>query len=372
MNKTVMRKSIAGGAAVILSAFLLFYLPSMLTLFARDGEPVDMTILSIVMATCYTSIFCLNYFLFVPDILFKKNKKALFFITNFVIIIFVCSLLPLWFENHGGLPRPRHLRHATPSATQWVMGYLRFIIRDGIMMVLSAALAYALRLSKAREIMMRRVLELEAERRNIELMSLKAQLNPHFLFNSLNNIYALIAIDADRAQKALHDLSSLLRFMIYDAEEETVSLEKEFQFIEEYVRLMSLRLNPSVDLRCDIAKAERKDYFIAPLLFLTLIENAFKHLDQRASNPFLHINVSLTDKNLICSISNSKNDNATTPLEKSRSGVGLKNVERQLRLLYPSAFSLDTIIMPDSYTVSLSIELKALVKNIQSGTFGTF
>ncbi|MDE6008508.1 MAG: histidine kinase, partial [Muribaculaceae bacterium] len=183
----MLRKSIAGGATVILSAFLLFYLPSMLALLARDSEPLDMTILSIVMATCYASIFCLNYFLFVPDLLFKKDRKAVFFLTNLVIIIFICSLLPLWFESHGGLPRPRHLRDAPLSAAQWVMGYLRFMIRDGIMMVLSVALAYAFRLSKAREIMMRRVLELEAERRNIELMSLKAQLNPHFLFNSLNN-----------------------------------------------------------------------------------------------------------------------------------------------------------------------------------------
>ena len=159
--------------------------------------------------------------------------------------------------------------------------------------------------------------------------------------------------------------------MIYDAEEGTVALEKEFQFIEEYVRLMSLRLNPSVDLRCETPDVSTEGLFIAPLLFLTLIENAFKHLDQGSAKPFLHINITLSDKELICNISNSKNDNSVSDLEKGRSGVGLKNVERQLNLLYPSAFYLDTEISPSSYTVSLSIELNALMKIIQSRQFDT-
>lgn len=360
------RQSITGSAYIILAAFLLFYLPSMLTLLSRDQEPLDMTLLSLVMATCYTAIFCLNYFLFVPDMFFRRNRKALFFITNFVIILFVCSLLPLWFENHGGLPRPRHLQGAPLSVTQWVMGYLRFMIRDGIMMVLSIAFAYALRLSKAREEMRRRVLELEAERRNIELLSLKAQLNPHFLFNSLNNIYALIAIDAERAQKALHDLSSLLRFMIYDSEAASVPLDKELQFVNEYVRLMALRLNPSVKLECTTPKEDVSRLHIAPLLFLTLIENAFKHLDAGAANPFIAINISLNETSLSCTVANSCEPDNTKTLEKEKSGVGLKNVERQLRLLYPTSYSFESKKFDNQYRVSLSVLRKALQQPIKS------
>ncbi len=199
----------AGTAAVIMLAFLLFYFPSMLIFFTHDNEPKDMTTFNLLIATCYTGVFCVNYFLIVPKIFFEKDNKLLFFFLNFIIVVGLCSMLPLWFETHGGFPRPRHLHGVKLSTGQIFMGYMSFIIRDGIMMILSIALAFAMRMSKTREEMRSRVLELEAERRNTELMSLKAQLNPHFLFNSLNNIYALIAVDSEKSQEALHELSNM-------------------------------------------------------------------------------------------------------------------------------------------------------------------
>ncbi len=130
-------------------------------------------------------------------------------------------------------------------------------------MILSIALAYAMRLSKTRDEMRSRVLELEAERRNTELTNLKAQLNPHFLFNSLNNIYALIAIDADKAQQSLHELSSMLRFMIYDSESDTVSLAKDMQFLSDFTRLLILRLIPSIKFSCSLPKINDNSLQIA-------------------------------------------------------------------------------------------------------------
>lgn len=265
------KSSKAGSAAVILLAFLLFYFPSMLTMFSRDNEPLDMIIFNVLMASCYTGVFCVNYFYIVPKIFIERDNKFLFFLVNFILVCCLCSLLPLWFQSHGGLPRPRHLQGMQMSLGQMIMGYFSFIVRDGIMMVLSIALAYALRISKTREEMRRRVLELEAERRNTELLNLKAQLNPHFLFNSLNNIYALIAMDTDKAQQALHELSNMLRFMIYDSESKSVSLSKEFQFINDFTRLMSLRLNASVKLTCDIPTIHDNSLQIAPLMILTLV-----------------------------------------------------------------------------------------------------
>lgn len=366
MNNATNGKSFTGAASVILAAFLLFYLPSMLTLLSHDKEPIDMTILSLLLATSYTAIFCLNYLLLVPELLFRKNGKIWFFITNIILIVLACSILPIWFESHGGLPRPKHLRAEPLSAAQWVMLYLRFMIRDGVMMVLSIALAYAMRLSKAREEMQRRELELEAERRNIELLSLKAQLNPHFLFNSLNNIYALIAIDSDKAQKALHDLSSLLRFMIYDSEEASVPLEKELMFINEYVRLMGLRLNPSVRLRCSTPEGNLSRLHIAPLLFLTLIENAFKHFDSSAPHPFIDIDINLDDECLSCLVANSCRGDGKSGLEKGKSGVGLRNVERQLNLIYPESYSFRSEEIAGEYHVFLSIKREVLTPHTQS------
>ena len=350
----------AGSAAVILLAFLLFYFPSMLAILSHDSEPKEMIAFNILISTCYTGIFCVNYFLIVPKVLFGKDSKILFFTVNFILVVCLCSLLPLWFEAHGGMPRPRHLHGLPMTAGQLLMGYLRFIIRDGVMMILSIALAYAMCLSKAREEMRSRVLELEAERRNTELMSLKAQLNPHFLFNSLNNIYALIAIDPDKAQQSLHELSNMLRFMIYDSEAASVPLAKELQFIRDYIRLMSLRLNPSVRLTVSFPEIADGSLHIAPLLILTLVENAFKHVSVIDGKGFIDIRISLNEEGLCCRVGNSCIGKSTEILEKGASGVGLKNIEKQLALLYPSEYQFKTESSAGVYRSELIIKNSAL------------
>lgn len=360
------KNSKAGAAVVILLAFLLFYFPSMLALFSHDSEPKDMTSFNVLIATCYTGVFCANYFLIVPKFFFERDNKFLFFSINVVLVVCICSLLPLWFETHGGLPRPRHMREMPLSAGQLFMGYIRFVIRDGIMMILSIALAYAMRLSNAREAMRRRVLELEAERRNTELMSLKAQLNPHFLFNSLNNIYALIAIDQDKAQQALHELSSMLRFMIYDSESKAVPLKKEIQFINDYIRLMSLRLNPSVKLSCQIPDCVDNSLHIAPLLILTLVENAFKHVAIIDNKGFIEVTIIVDDSWLCCNVINSCMNESSEKLESGSSGVGLRNIEKQLELIYPNDYLLNTTEKGHTFKTELKIKRSALRQATQS------
>lgn len=360
------KSSKAGTAAVIMLAFLLFYFPSMLILFTHENEPKDMTAFNLLIATCYTGVFCINYFLIVPKIFFEKDNKLLFFFLNVVIVLFLCSLLPLWFENHGGYPRPRHLQGLKLSTGQIIMGYMSFIIRDGIMMILSIALAFAMRMSKTREEMRSRVLELEAERRNTELTSLKAQLNPHFLFNSLNNIYALIAIDAGKAQQSLHELSSMLRFMIYDSQSKTVAIRKEMQFINDYTRLMSLRLNPSVKYTCNLPTIKDDSLQIAPLMILTLVENAFKHVAVIDNKGFIHIDISIDNDWLSCCVTNSSKYELTENLEKGSSGVGLRNIEKQLELIYPEAYHLNIFKDPFEFKAELKIKVTALRNPIQS------
>lgn len=336
MNDNNRLSRLGGTATVILLSFLLFYFPSMLAIINRGDEPLEWTLLSVIMATFYTAVFCINYFLLVPRMLIGSDNKVLYFLSNFCVIIAICSLIPVWFETHGGLPHPRHKSQATFTLGQYMMGYLLFIIRDGIMMILAAGLAYAMRLSRERENVRRRELELNAERRQIELQSLKAQLNPHFLFNSLNNIYALIGFAPERAQQALHDLSSLLRFMIYDSSSPTVPLSKEIRFISEYVELMRLRLNRNVRLSCDVPENVPENLNIAPLLFLTLVENAFKHLAPNEDETFIEISIKTGNGKLYCEVTNSfsaEDDGGET--ENSDHGVGLSNVKKQLGLLYP-------------------------------------
>lgn len=335
------RSNFAETATVVLLAFLLFYFPSMLAILTKGDEPWEWIMWSIAMATSYTAVFCIDYFWIVPATLFRKDRKFLFFFSNIILILVACSLIPLWFETHGGLPRPRHLADHPFSLGQYLMNYLKVMIRDGIMMIFAVALAYALRLSKEHENMRRRQLELDAERQQIELKSLKAQLNPHFLFNSLNNIYALIGISPERAQKALHDLSNMLRFMIYDAASAYVPLEKEIKFISDYVELMKLRLGSSVRLDCNISTSNTGDMAIAPLIFLTLVENAFKHVANTDGKGFISIDIGATEQCVTCRVENSclPGDTKTKP-SMTNSGVGLSNIRRQLGLIYPGRHTL--------------------------------
>ncbi len=287
----------------------------------------------------------------------------------------LCFLVVVWFQHTIGMPLPKGQKAVTLSSSQYFLFYFRFLLRDGVMMVLSAALAYALRLSEEGEKLRRRDLELSAEKRQIELKSLKAQLNPHFLFNSLNNIYALIGFAPERAQAALHDLSSMLRFMIYDSGSSTVDLSKEMQFISDYTALMNLRLNSNIEVSCNVIKYPPSGVRIAPLLFLTLVENAFKHVSPLPNGKgFIRIEIKIEEGKLCGSVSNTTHSEASAAPEQTQrsnasdkeisrspeSGVGLENVKRQLSLLYPDAFTFSVSEKDGIFTSSISILLSAL------------
>lgn len=358
--KLVVSRS-GGTATALLLAFLLFYFPSMLSLFGRSGEPLVWSVTGIVMATFYTLVFCVNYFFLVPWLISHPEKRSLYFLLNLLLILTLCLLIPLWFKASGGIPLPKGQKWESLSTAQYLLAYLRFIIRDGIMMVLSASLAYALRLSEAREKMRHHDLELSAEKRRIELMNLKAQLNPHFLFNSLNNIYALIGFAPERARSALHDLSSMLRFMIYDSESSAVTLAKEMQFISDYTALMQLRLNSNIEVECNVMQSPPANVSVAPLLFLTLVENAFKHIAPLPDGKgFIRINIGITDNLLVGTVSNTYDESKQPSDTASESGVGLENVRRQLWLLYPDSHSLTINSDNGVFTAGINLALSAL------------
>lgn len=132
---------------------------------------------------------------------------------------------------------------------------------------------------------------MEQERTEAELKNLKNQLNPHFLFNTLNNIYSLIAISPERAQSAVLELSKLLRYVLYENTQPYVPMEKELEFNHNYIELMRLRLARHVQVDVNIPTGLCRGYKIAPLLFITLIENAFKHGTSASTRSFVKINM---------------------------------------------------------------------------------
>lgn len=197
--------------------------------------------------------------------------------------------------------------------------------------------------------------KMEAVASQAELKNLKSQLNPHFLFNTLNNIYSLMTVDQEKAQNAILGLSKILRYVLYDDSQEKVLLEKELVFTRNYVDLMSLRMTDNVTLTVDIPKDD-SGAMIAPLVFISLVENAFKHGISPDKPSFVNISIVRENYTVKCVVSNSyfpKDED-----DKSGSGIGLDNLKRRLQLIYPARHIFVYGQKGDIYVSELSINLQ--------------
>ena len=188
-----------------------------------------------------------------------------------------------------------------------------------------------------------------------ELAWLKNQINPHFLFNTLNNISSLAQIDGDETQEAIMQLSDLLRYAMYETNKPKVRLDGEVDFLRNYIDLMKLRCNEmtTVSTRFDITDGHSE---VAPMLFISLIENAFKH--GMNSNAPATIDISLVQDGdtLIFNCDNTNNPKPTK--DRSGSGIGLENTRRRLDLLYPGRYTWEQTITPENiYHVFITINL---------------
>ena len=197
----------------------------------------------------------------------------------------------------------------------------------------------------------------ELERQNLEhqLAYLRYQVNPHFLMNTLNNIHALIDIDAESAQASVVELSRLLRYALYDAERPTVSLQKEVDFVGNYIALMRIRLGDQVEVRFDVPSPVPSGN-VPPLLFASFVENAFKHGVSYQQPSFVHIAIAAAEGRLVFSCANSRFADVK-PTDDGAGGLGLRNVRQRLDLLFPGNYWLDFQETSDTYAVRLDIPL---------------
>lgn len=200
--------------------------------------------------------------------------------------------------------------------------------------------------------------QLQKQERNklqFELNSLKMQINPHFLFNSLNSVYSLALSKSDKTPDVILGLSDLMRYMIYEVTDDSVSLEKEVEAIENYLDLQKLRVENVADIQFNI-EGDPSSIQIAPLLFFPLIENSFKHgLTGSKKKGFVHIKLSAKNREISFSIENDKG--LVDEVEKGAyGGIGLKNVKKRLELIYGSRATFS--IKEDAETFAVSINIK--------------
>lgn len=195
--------------------------------------------------------------------------------------------------------------------------------------------------------------ELRREQVETELKYLKGQINPHFLFNTLNNIYALARKGSPETAESILRLAKLMRFMLYDAGQSSILLSDEIRLIQDYISLEQLRYTDQLQVTFK-QSVDNPDQRIAPLLLIHFVENAFKHgTSESRVQPYVSVHIMLLNRVLEATIANSK---GTTQAVRSESPIGMNNVRRQLELLYPS-HTLSIEEKQDSFSVKLRIPL---------------
>lgn len=218
-------------------------------------------------------------------------------------------------------------------------------------MIFIAGIANAVKQYRYQEILRDKEKTLIQEKLTAELTMLKSQLNPHFLFNTLNNLYALARRKSDQTTDVILKLSSLLRFILYEADKKSIPVSQEILIIENYIELERIRYGDKLSIRFE-KKLDSSDFSITPLLLLPFIENAFKHgAAETTSDSFIHIYLELSKSgSFIFSIEN----NAENELKEIIEHIGLKNVRRQLELVYPDH---ELMITPSAHLFHVNLSL---------------
>ena len=303
----------------------------------------------VIMPLAFLIVFYANYFVLIPRCLFKEQMGQ-YLLLNFLLVVTLSVGTHFWQEYICHIAPPPDYPAKPGGPPRWM-----FILRNACSLSFTIGVSAAIRLNSRWSQAEAARREAEQSRTEAELKNLRNQLNPHFLLNTLNNIYALIAFDADKAQQAVQELSRLLRHVLYDNQQDTVPLYKEMDFVRNYIELMRIRLTANVSLTTQFDVHPESRTGIAPLLFISLIENAFKHGISSTQPSFVYIRFSEVPGQVCCETRNSNHPKNTA--DKSGSGIGLEQVRRRLELLYPGRYKWQAGLNADGteYTSKLTI-----------------
>ncbi|MBK9330366.1 MAG: histidine kinase [Sphingobacteriales bacterium] len=350
---------LAGWLAFIGFQFIL--LPRQ-ELFIKDGKLTPFCIDQFVVNGLAVAFFYLHSYFLLPVLYFKKKYiRYLFLLTaclglSLFVVVKINQLHPPPSEiptNIKGIPEFRENPLAPPSPVQapphvTLMGekiflYATFFLKFLLVFLISIALKIYRNWQTAEE-----------EKYKAELLFLKSQINPHFLFNILNSIYVQAIRKAENTAPSIMKLSSIMRYVISEGHHPLVPLEKEIGYVSDYIDLQKMRLSNSiiVDYQLNI---QQQDLMIAPLLLITFIENAFKHGISTEEDGVIKITIDISNSQLLMNVRNNKYKTALR--EEEQSGIGIKNTKKRLNLIYPDKHELTIENNDTSYTAILKLNL---------------
>lgn len=293
------------------------------------------------------AIYFLNFYLLGPYLFFKR-RYWLFSLINFVIILALNSQFFYVFFNRNNIPNMPEM-----GPNMWIGffgGFLMFLVLNVMVVAIAIGIRHFIRTRQIKQ----QLKDEKAKNTEAELAWLKNQINPHFLFNTLNNISSLTQIDPDAAQDAIAQLSDLLRYAMYETNKKTVPIQGEVEFMRNYISLMELRCNDKTEVTTTFDVQQNME--IAPLLFISLIENAFKHGVSSSRPSKIDIRLLQNENELVfnCDNTNYPKDDA----DRSGSGIGLENTRRRLDLMYAGRYSWEQSLEDNIYHIQIRIRIE--------------
>ena len=337
--------------------WILFFTWPLLIFHTGETDQLRSYVRYLVYPVMAMGLFYLNYSVLIRKLLFP-GKNWQFVAFNFVLIALAVLLIHLWrrelMDYLWGMPEPRHRKLPSFRIT-WFFALQNFL--NLAMVVIFAVILRVV--GRWHQTEMERQ-AIEQEKSLVELGNLKSQLHPHFLFNTLNNIYALITIDPEKAKVAVHDLGGLLRYVLKESVQEKVLLWDDVFFIRNYIDLMNLRIGGKTHLSVSLPEESlARKYFVPPLLFINLVENAFKYgVGTQESRIEIRLEVDQGSNRLHFLCRNSMVKNETRSLSMQDTGVGLKNLQKRLSYIYGSDHDFKAAPEGDEFVAELEIPLK--------------
>ena len=310
--------------------------------YSSQGLAAKVTLLKV--ADLALMVYITNYLL-IPRLLYRK--KYVLFVLTFIVLVFASSVGKMWLEGQ--------LMHSPQTFAIFDRFKVRFY--DNVIphfLLVSTGAAFKLLMDYANA--QRRLGEMAKEKAEAELNFLKSQINPHFLFNSLNSVYFLIDKDNSEARNSLHKFSDMLRYQLYECNDNKIPIEKEIAYLQDYVDLQKIRRDSHDEVQFSCSETV-KGFSIEPLLLIPFVENSFKHLSHFGNNKknLVTITADRVNGEFCFSVSNTIEFKST---KEPVGGIGLKNVKRRLELLYNGRHDLQIKETGEVFKVDLKIKLE--------------
>lgn len=333
-----------------------------LLLLFGSGLPSDTFIYRFIKASSFTLTNSAFFYILIYLIPYLYSKYMGFYRVLIIVMVIIAFYFFLAFETYARVilvmenqwiiaknSRIFDIYHNVYKAGFWSYFQFNILASDTIQIIFVSLPAFFFKFIKI-------FIKVFSEKKQLEIDFLRLQINPHFLVNTLNNIYSLVVTEDRRSPDAILSLSNLLDYVLYESSSTTVSVEKEIHFLQDFVALEQIRNSSKVQVKMEVEGEQIGD--VAPLILIAFIENAFKHgVGDSTIKSYVHINIKVGNDTLFLGVINSKARTISEKQKKSLGGIGLVNVQKRLDSLYPNRHSLQISSEPNKHQISLMIAL---------------